>query len=126
LNARGTYGTKFQSIAYPQAKIKFINPLHEDHAIEQDALIDSGASGTLIPKSVAGDLGLTTNNFITPKDYEGKPKTPKGVYAVKVELGTDVFVIRALETNGFAIIGRDILNKLTTTLKGVQQQWEMN
>ena len=125
MNANGSYGTKFQAKAYPQAKIKFINPIHESQTVEQNALIDSGASGTMIPKSVVNDLGLTTNNFLAVVDYEGNTTGNKGVYAVKVELGTDVFVVRALETNGYAIIGRDILNKHTTTLKGIQQQWEI-
>lgn len=126
LIASGTYGTKFQSRAYPQIKIKIINPVHSQLFDEKDALIDSGASGTMIPTETIEKLALQATNIIDIQDFENSAPKKRGVYSVKIELGTETFSLQVAETKGYAIVGRDILNKLITTLKGKQQKWEMN
>ena len=98
----------------------------ESVVIEDDALIDSGASGTFIPRTIADNLGLIPNNFVPVQDFEGTITGQRGVYTVKVELGTEIFTLRAIETNGYSIVGRDILNKHKTLLQGIQQKWEIS
>lgn len=123
---RGSYGTKFQRKAYPQAKIKFIHPAYSQYFEEVDALIDSGASGTCIPKVIATKLGLKATNTTAVEDFEKKKSSPRNVYAVKVSINSSEYFVNAVETDAYAIVGRDIMNTLTTTLKGVQQNWEMS
>lgn len=126
MTASGSYGTKFQAgPAYPQVKIKFIDPILDTNNVETDALIDSGASGTFIPVSVINKLQIIPNNTAPVYDFRGQKTGDKGVYTVKIAIGNETLSIRAVETDGYAIIGRDILNKKTTTLKGIQQKWEM-
>ncbi len=124
--ASGTYGTKFQRKAYPQAKIRFIHPAFPQYFEEVDALIDSGASGTCIPKVIANKLGLKATNTTTVDDFENKKSPTKNVYAVKISINSSEYIVNAVETNAYAIVGRDIMNTLTTALKGVQQKWDMS
>ena len=125
MSAVGKYSTKITKRAYPAATIKFIHPVYGNQSEEVEALIDSGASATLIPESIADNLALIPLNKITMKDFQGKVVGEAPVYHIKVMINSLEFDIDVAETKGFAIIGRDVLNKLTTTLQGVQQKWEM-
>lgn len=125
MNAVGRYSTKISKRAYPAAMIKFLHPVYENQSVEVEALIDSGASGTLIPESIAEQLALQPMNKTIMKDFQGKVIGEKPVYHIKVIIDSLEFNVDAAETEGFAIIGRDVLNKITTTLQGIQQKWEM-
>lgn len=125
MSANGSYSTRHASRAYPAASIRFVHPIVSNLFDEVDALIDSGASGTLIPKTSAETLGLTPINRAEMRDYRGVVIGFRPVYYVTVVIDSLTFTVNAAETEGEAIIGRDILNKLTTTLRGVQQKWEM-
>jgi len=123
--AEGSYSTKISKKAYPAATIKFIHPVYEDQSVEVEALIDSGASATLIPESVADQLALVPINKVVMRDFQGQVVGEKNVYHIKVTIDSLDFDIDVAETAGFAIIGRDILNKINTTLYGIRQKWEM-
>lgn len=125
MSTEGRYSTKESKKAYPAAVIKFIHPVYESQSVEVEALIDSGASATLIPESIVDQLALQPINKATMKDYQGKVIGKKSVYYLKVVIDSLEFNVNAAETEGFAIIGRDVLNKITTTLYGVQQKWEL-
>jgi len=123
--ADGRYSTKISKKAYPAATIKFIHPVYDDQSVEVEALIDSGASATLIPESIADQLVLVPINKVVMKDFQGQVVGEKNVYHIKVTIDSLEFDIDVAETTGFAIVGRDVLNKINTTLYGVQQKWEM-
>lgn len=125
MSTEGSYSTKTSKKAYPAANIRFIHPVYEEQFVEVEALIDSGASGTLIPESIVEQLALQPINRATMRDYQGKVVGEKSVYHIKVIIDSLEFYVDVAETEGFAIIGRDVLNKITTTLKGVQQKWMM-
>jgi len=125
LSAKGTYSTRYYARAYPAVHIKFVHPVYPQLSDETEALIDSGASGTLIPQSTVKKLALRAINETIMKDYQGNITGKKPVYYVTVVIDSLIFNVNAAETEGNAIIGRDIMNKLTTTLYGKQQKWEM-
>jgi len=125
MKVNGAYSTKTSRRAYPAVNIRFTHPVYEAQSVEAEAMIDSGASGTLIPKSIADQLALQPINYTVMKDYQGKVTGKKPLYAVIVKVGSMVFNLDVAETDGHAIIGRDLMNKLTTTLWGRQQKWEM-
>ena len=126
MSAAGSYSTKTSKRAYPAANIRFVHPVYEQQSVEVEALIDSGASGTLIPESIVDQLALQPINTATMRDYRGIVIGTKSVYHIKVVVDSLEFNVDVAETEGPAIIGRDVLNKITTTLQGVQQRWEMN
>ncbi len=121
----GTYGTKFQRPAYPQAKIKFTNPDFTSQFKETDALIDSGSSVTFVPKSIAEDLGIIPSNYKPVADFEKQTKDNRAVYPIIVTLGNFEELMEVYETHAYAIIGRDVLNRYKTLLQGKQQKWEI-
>ena len=126
MSAAGSYSTKRSKRAYPAANIRFVHPVYEQQSVEVEALIDSGASGTLIPESIVDQLALQPINTATMIDYRWIVIGTKPVYHIKVVVDSLEFNVDVAETEGPAIIGRDVLNKITTTLQGVQQRWEMN
>ncbi len=125
MSTEGNYSTKISKKAYPAANIRFIHPVYEEQSVEAEALIDSGSSGTLIPEFIAEQLALIPINRAIMRDYQGKVTGEKSVYHIKVTIDSLEFNVDAAETEGNAIIGRDVLNKITTILQGVQQKWVM-
>ena len=83
------------------------------------ALVDSGASGTLIPQSVATTLSL-------PKIGERRvrlfwPPRLKAIYRVDVDFWGLILQDHAVapsEDRPYALIGRDVLNRYRTLLDG--------
>lgn len=92
------------------------------------ALVDSGADGTLLPISLlkrvnaryVGQVGIRGMENVTQQaDY----------YLVSLRVGTTeipaVYVV-AVETEGEALIGRNVLNHLVVTLNGPAQVTEVS
>jgi len=94
--------------------------------VEEEALLDSGASGTMIPRRVADELGLQKTGMSKTYDYQGKFTGEKPVYVVTVSCDSMNNNVSAVETDGFAIIGRDILNTIKFTLDARRNNWEMS
>jgi len=116
---------KYGSTLAPVRTVRFTNPVYTTQFVEREALIDSGASGTLIPRDIASDLALVEIRKSMTRDYQGNSLGKEPVYVVRVTCDNLTHDVEAIETPGFPIIGRDILNQLQTTLRGPQQRWEM-
>jgi len=128
LSCSGRYirNTSYGLTSAPVKKVSFSNPLDPTRPVEQEALLDSGASGTLIPRSVANELGLQISKMAKTYDYQRKFTGLKPVYVVTVSCDSMINNVEAIETNGSAIIGRDILNTIKFTLDARRNNWEMS
>ena len=85
-----------------------------------EALVDSGASGTIVPESLALDLNLRKIGERTISGYDHRPER-RSQYAVDIDfLGLLLrnFPVVAVPNRTYALIGRDILNRYVTTLDG--------
>lgn len=90
-----------------------------------EALVDSGASISMITQSIIDDLDLTLVNYIGIGDYDGKVEF-KPTYVVRIQFGIFDFTVIAVLTDDEPIIGRDIMNQLTTLMKGRTTELEMS
>jgi len=124
-NGRYTRNARYGSNLAPVRQVKFFNPIVDTHFAERESLIDSGASATFIPADVADELALVELRRSPVFDFQGNPVGTKPVYVVTITCDTLSHNVQAIETDGFPIIGRDILNTLDLTLRGTQQRWEM-
>lgn len=89
------------------------------------ALIDSGASGTLLPPFVTADLGLRKIGERKMSGAFGPPRFGS-IYVVNLDfLG---FIFRdypaavSPEERAYALVGRDVLNRYLTTLNGPSEE----
>jgi predicted aspartyl protease len=99
--------------------------------INAPALVDSGASGTLIPRFVVVALGLTQFGERRVSGVFG-PQHMAPLYRVDLDfLG---FAVQALVVTApppaqpdraYVLVGRDILNRYTTTLSGPLQHFSV-
>lgn len=92
------------------------------------ALVDSGASGTLIPQSAAKTLGLQkVGERRASGAYGGTHQTP--LYRVDIDFLGLVFpnhpVTELDSDRQFALIGRDILNRYQTLLNGPASEFSI-
>jgi len=89
-------------------------------SVPLQALVDSGASTTLIPVRLVNDLGLRKIKESAVSGYDGR-KERRGVYVVNLEFSGLMFLNRpvvAIPNRDYALVGRDILNSHVTTLDG--------
>ncbi len=110
----------------PVKKISFFNPMYLTRPVEREALLDSGASGTMIPEDVAEELALEKIKMAKTYDYKGTFTGEKPVYVVTVSCDSMTNNVEAIETPGIAIIGRDILNTIKFSLDARRNRWEMS
>jgi len=123
-----TYKNRYNSNIFPPApyaKVTVVHPTNSNQSVDDDALVDSGASGSLISKWIAERLMLVPNNIVPVRDFQGNVVGNKPTFQVKINIGTFSFSIIVAETDGKTIIGRDIMNQLTTILKGRARELEM-
>ena len=125
-NGRYSGQSRYGSTLAPVRNVRFTNPVYTTQFVDKEALIDSGASGTMISKDIAAKLALVEIRKSKSYDYEGNFTGIKPVYVVTVSCDNLSHNVEAVETNGFPIIGRDIINTLQLTLRGPQQRWEMS
>lgn len=95
---------------------KYINKSEDDIL----ALIDTGASGSSIPKDLAKRLELQPHDFAEQFDYEDISHGWKPLYYVDLSLGSLSFnnvEVDEKDDNLF-IIGRDVLNQTKLVLDG--------
>lgn len=89
------------------------------------ALIDSGASGTVIPDSLVSKLSLRKIDEIRASGFDGKVEI-RGVYVADIDflgLRFNRHPVVAGPNRTYALIGRDILNRYTTTLYGPRREF---
>ncbi len=86
-----------------------------------EALVDSGADITAIPRRLIDQLQLKLVDQLPTMGYEGiTPEKLTDVYSVKV-LIRDVgdYIVRVIPSNyDYALIGRDIINSWDLFLRG--------
>lgn len=93
----------------------------ETPAIQLTALIDSGADGTMLPRSLLKQAGAWFAQQRLMRGVIGKPVTVD-LYLTAVTIHNHtIHGIRAvaLDDTQEAIIGRDVLNQLNVTLNGL-------
>jgi len=109
----------------PVKLIRFTSPEFHDRSIDEETLIDSGASGTLISKNIVDQLALEETDRVESFDFEENSTGFKPIYIVQVSCDSFSFDIDAMETNSHPILGRNVLNQLELLLRGRNQTWEM-
>jgi len=86
-----------------------------------EALVDSGADITVIPRKFIEELQLKLVDQLPAVGYEGVPSEKLAdVYSVKVSI-RDVgdYIIRVISSNDdYALIGRDVINSWDLFLRG--------
>ena len=94
-----------------------------------EALIDSGADITVIPRKFIEELQLKLVDQLPAVGYEGVPSEKLAdVYSVKVFI-RDVgdYIARVIPSNyDYALIGRDIINRWDLFLRGKTSIFEIS
>lgn len=118
----------------PQCNIIVYNSGNAEQSINVDAIIDTGAVISCIPKSTLQRLGnLILSRRISMRDANGGSHYRR-VYWVHLTIAGSKFekceVIEIPDKKpprkSYAIIGRDILNTNKVVLNGVEQKWRLN
>ncbi len=100
----------------PMVPVRIAGPVG-DQAVMLPMLVDTGADCTLIPASIARQLGLPQIDVIGLTGVGGG-KRRTAVHAASVELGGLRMLARIVAFADEAILGRDILNQAVVTLDG--------
>jgi predicted aspartyl protease len=101
-----------------------IRPAGGTRAIGLRALIDSGASITVIPAGTAEELQLAEVGRMRIRGVGGTAHEV-AVYAVEIETAGTTSLVRAVGLGESALVGRDLLNQWTVTLRGPQKLVEI-
>jgi predicted aspartyl protease len=88
--------------------------------------LDCGADITVIPESLAKQLGITPKGHAWTKGYDGTYSL-RPVYYVKLFIeGFDLASVRCVATNrANVLIGRNVLNRFITILDGKTLTFEI-
>lgn len=94
-----------------------------------EALVDSGADITVIPRKFIENLQLKLVDQLLAVGYEGVPSEKLAdVYSVKVfirDIGD--YIVRVISSNDdYALIGRDIINSWDLYLRGKTSTFEIS
>jgi predicted aspartyl protease len=105
-----------------------ISPLINNNEYSIDALIDTGADISAIPKDIVENLGLTPDG---QKDFYGvfgntAESRPTFFVTVSIDkiLSSDLEVVSS--DRGIFLIGRDLLNKIILHADGPKEFFELN
>lgn len=95
-------------------------------ALSLEAILDTGADGTILPRDIVERVSAPYLDRITMRTVTGQRQLVD-IYAVTLYLGTlPIFGVRAAVFAGAdAIIGRDVLNQLEICLIGPTQTTEV-
>jgi len=111
--------------AFPCINTTFTNPINPNLQFEErEVLVDSGAPFTCISDSTIETCQLVPCGTRDIGDSENGGLRTKMLYFVRVSFGRFSFVVKAIQTNGDSIIGRDIINQLTIILNGPAKKLE--
>jgi predicted aspartyl protease len=83
-------------------------------------IVDTGADRTLVPASVVRDLGLPRVSAIKLKSI-GETEIETTIHGAVVSFGRFRALVRVIAFADEAMLGRDVLNQLVTTLDGPQR-----
>ncbi|HID91266.1 TPA: retroviral-like aspartic protease [Candidatus Bathyarchaeota archaeon] len=102
----------------PALTVRLARPLSA-RSIELRAKLDTGADITVLPQRVIGELGLIPAGRVSVSSFDGREQWK---YTYFVDLSFHNFRFPTVEVIGArrrdALLGRDVLNLLKTTLDG--------
>ena len=106
--------------------IKIVKPVEEREKMLR-AIVDTGASLSVIPETVVDELQLIPQTSVNAKAYDGTRKEVDGYYT-DIVIGENRFeTIKVVTTKQeHALIGRDIINNFTLILKGKEEIFQIN
>ncbi len=91
------------------------------YAVRVLALIDTGASGTVIPWSSVDRLNLQQVDQVKARGYDQKDFSLLPVFSAHLTIpGLESLIVRVIprESDEYAIIGRDVINRWLLELNG--------
>jgi len=114
----------------PVLEVSLSSPISQEGIIKIPALLDSGADMTVIPQNIAQQLQLKYVDEISVAGYNGITRKVF-VYSAKIIFDNfGDFIIRVITSDNknskHALIGRDILNRLSVFLKGRSKIFEIS
>lgn len=125
--SRYPYKDDGSNVPAPVLEVSLSLPIDSEVIVRTPALVDSGASITVIPQNIVEQLQLRYVDEIRVIGVDMNARYFP-VYSVKIifdRLGE--FVIRAIAyKNSYALIGRDLLNKWSVFLKGREKILEIS
>ncbi|MBI2122972.1 MAG: aspartyl protease family protein [Armatimonadetes bacterium] len=93
-------------------------------AIFLTALVDTGADLTVIPESLARQLAVLPVGHVRIRGVGGMAaRVP--MYSVEIEVAGLSRMLRVVGVGDEALVGRDLLNQFTLTLRGPQRVAEI-
>ncbi|MEM7131871.1 MAG: retropepsin-like aspartic protease [Chloroflexota bacterium] len=114
--------------AAPQLSILLRAPGTNNEGIQLNAMVDTGADATIVPKDILEELGLEQSDSLYIRGVTGH-RTQVAVYDVTIEIGPFTFSavpVVATPLGSEPLIGRDILNNFSITLNGPAQVVELS
>ncbi len=120
----------YSSDYFPTAPILRVRLGLPDEALRigpLDALIDTGADGTIVPAYMIEELGAESDNDKILRGYSGEGVVVK-MYYLDIAIGKGRFPAVEVAADPRAdqvMIGRNLLNKLVITLNGPKQELEI-
>jgi clan AA aspartic protease len=112
---------------FPQLPIVICNIDSNSSTLEMEALIDTGADGTLIPKARLDAIQAEELHVTRIRSHWGEWRTVV-VYVVDLEIAGEklpAVEVIADEHSDTVLLGRNVLNRLILLLDGPGQQSEV-
>lgn len=119
--------TKFEPPA-PLVEVNLFTPGNApSKTISVDALIDSGADISVIPRKYVNELKLRPVDSLPAIGYEGIEKTEM-VYSVRISIpGVGDYIDRVISSNDECVLlGRDIINHWELFLNGKSKVFQIS
>ena len=105
----------------PVVQVLLSNPVNPSSQMTFTALVDTGADITVVPDSVAAQLGLVHQGDILVRGFNGA-SVLRPTFIVDIQIGRhwfDLVEVISAPTNEL-ILGRNVLNLLDLRLNGPQ------
>ncbi|MDJ0601706.1 MAG: GAF domain-containing protein [Crocosphaera sp.] len=122
---QGNYGNlQHPNFPSPDTLIRVLNPSDNSRNRDIEAIFDTAAVMTCIPKSQVEKLGNLKYSSVTTRSFNDSISTSK-IYVINIQLGDYLFTnieVIAIPKN-YALIGRDILNLTKATFDFPENQW---
>lgn len=123
---RHPYDTSYQP-SFPAAPVVLINPEEGLRAVAENALIDTGSDGTLVPLALLENVLAPVLTETRIRSHWGEWRAVQ-LFLVDIELNgltlPGVFVVGD-DTGVDIVLGRNVLNKLHLALDGRAQLTEI-
>lgn len=110
----------------PSLKVRISSPT-STHSIEIEAKIDTGADIPVLPQHLINELRLIPASRVPVSSFNGREE-PKYTYFVNLHFNNFKFpMVEAIGAKRHnALLGRDVLNMLKTTLDGKTLSFELS